>query len=510
MGMMTIKDANNKEFSIDSTKIFDINGDATGNITSIADAKSVPHVQNVVSFVDSNGNELTDEQLKDYQSGKNSVVALDVDIEATHSGKNHNYCVYYEDSMEKDAETFMQPFKKPMLKNHDSWSEPLGRIQQSYFAPSKLAEDRGAINLKVRVTDEDAIAKFLDGRYSTVSIGGSMGTVTCNICGKTILKDNKFKFCGHMRGETYKDEICYWGAKDITYHEVSTVNNPADDFAQVTKVTVITDGDKTNNNKEGDKKDMSDPKKESSDQMSKRDKLISLIDSILEDNKDVQDSADSNNNPEENVEKVSDNQETEVADTNETEAKTEDSVQEEATSTEDEQNTDSIKEIQDKLEEAEKICEDYEKKVKELNDNIENINKELEDANKTIEESTSEIESLKDHCLELAKNNKQLIIDKVLYLEAVAEDKKEERTSELEQMSTKELQGIIDSLENKDDSSSQRELAHVDNPTMANDEDNNNQAVAVDKNGEETHNKNEDEKTINDYVSSIVNIMSSK
>ena len=59
-----------------------------------------------------------------------------------------------------------------------------------------------------------------------------MGTVTCNICGKTILKDGKFRFCGHMRGETYKDQICYWGAKDIEYHEVSVVNNPADDFVR--------------------------------------------------------------------------------------------------------------------------------------------------------------------------------------------------------------------------------------------------------------------------------------
>ena len=60
----------------------------------------------------------------------------------------------------------------------------------------------------------------------------------------------KFKFCGHWRGETYKDQICYWGAKDIEYHEVSTVNNPADDYAQIMKVTVVTDSDDKKDSKE--------------------------------------------------------------------------------------------------------------------------------------------------------------------------------------------------------------------------------------------------------------------
>ena len=249
MADLQVKDANGKEFTVNVSKICDINGDlgSDGGTASITDGRNKNRVAKVhdVEYVDQNGQAIDAMQLlMDMKSGKTNVVALDVEMEATHSGKNHNYCIYYEDSMEKDAESFVNPFKKPMLKNHNDYSgEPLGRITQSWHGPSELTDERSAIHLKARVTDQDAIPKFLDGRYGTVSIGGTMGTVTCNVCGKTILKDGKFNFCGHWRGESYKDQVCYWGARDIEYHEVSTVNNPADDYAQIMKVTVVTDSD---------------------------------------------------------------------------------------------------------------------------------------------------------------------------------------------------------------------------------------------------------------------------
>ena len=173
-----ITDANGKTFSIDTSKICDINGDL-GDKASASITDSVKNrVQKIhdVEYVDQNGEAIDSMQLlKDMASGKTNVLALDVEMEATHSGKNHNYCVYYEDSMEKDAESFVNPFKKPMLKNHDDYrGEPLGRITQSWFGPSVLTDERSAIHLKARVTDQDAIPKFLDGRYGTVSIGGTM------------------------------------------------------------------------------------------------------------------------------------------------------------------------------------------------------------------------------------------------------------------------------------------------------------------------------------------------
>ena len=160
-----ITDANGKNFSVNVSKICDINGDlGEKESASITDNKKnrVLKVHDV-EYVDQNGNTIDSMQLlKDMSSNKTSVLALDVEMEATHSGKNHNYCIYYEDSMEKDDESFVNPFKKPVLKNHNSYDgEPLGRILQSWHGPSALTDERSAIHLKARITDRDSIPKFL-------------------------------------------------------------------------------------------------------------------------------------------------------------------------------------------------------------------------------------------------------------------------------------------------------------------------------------------------------------
>ena len=278
-----VKDINGKSFSIDLNKIHDINGDmGNSSAASISDnQKNRVRKVHDIEYCDQEGQAIDSLQLlSDMASGKKNIVALDVEMEATHSGRNHNYCIYYEDSMETDAESFVNPFKKPVLKNHDTYSEPMGRILQAWTGQSVLTEDRSAINLKARITDQESIPKFLDGRYGTVSIGGTMGTVTCNICGKNILKDGKFKFCGHWKGETYKDEICYWGAKDIEYHEVSTVNNPADDYAQIMKVTVVTDNNKDNQDKKEESNMSDELKKENTTDTKAADVKTAISDMI--------------------------------------------------------------------------------------------------------------------------------------------------------------------------------------------------------------------------------------
>lgn len=280
MAILTIQDANGKDFKIDPDAIMSFTGD-------LKDSEGGGHRTNQlkslvkIKYVGADGKDLDPiSVISDMENDPGSIMAIDVDVEATHSGENHNYVTYYEDSMEKDAETFMNPFPKPILKNHNSYSgEPLGRVTAFATGPSNITDDRSAIFLKARITDKEAIPKFLDGRYSTVSIAGTMNTVTCNICGKTILKDRKFKFCGHWRGETYKDKVCYWGARDICYSECSVVNTPADDFAQITKVTVIKRGDSTEKVKE--KENMSKP----SD--AKKAKLLELLDSFLDESGDA-------------------------------------------------------------------------------------------------------------------------------------------------------------------------------------------------------------------------------
>lgn len=488
--LQEIKDVNGKVISVDVSKICDINGDMGDNASaSITDSQKnrVAQVHDV-EYVDQKGNAIDSMQLlKDMASGKTQVVALDVEMEATHSGKNHNYCIYYEDSMEKDAESFVNPFKKPMLKNHNDYSgEPLGRITQAWHGPSQLTDERSAIHLKARVTDQDAIPKFLDGRYGTVSIGGTMGTVTCNVCGKTILKDGKFKFCGHWRGETYKDQICYWGAKDIEYHEVSTVNNPADDFAQIMKVTVVTDSDDKKDSKEentmagtGTDNKAEDIKKS----------VCDMIDDILGNKKAASVSDSSSTTPENGQEEDNKNKDGENKDA--------------AQGTDD-----SVKDSKD-VQHLEAQLADATSKVDSLEKELADAKAELEKAQSELKDSQTEAGELKDKCLALATVNKELVADSIIAKELVAgkttDETKDSRKEELLAMSMKDLNKLSEDTVVED--KKPRDQAHVTNPTLANGDDKDNKdsnGSADTSNKATTEDNNKAKKTVDDFAQDIV------
>ena len=484
--LQQIEDANGKKFSIDVSKICDINGDlGDSTSTSITDSKK-NRVQQVhdIEYVDQNGNTIDSMQLlKDMSSGKTQVLALDVEMEATHSGKNHNYCVYYEDSMEKDAESFVNPFKKPMLKNHNDCSEPLGRIIQSWFGPSQLTDERSAIHLKTRVTDQDAIPKFLDGRYSTVSIGGTTGTVTCNICGKTILNDGKFKFCGHWRGETYKDQICYWGAKDIEYHEVSTVNNPADDYAQIMKVTVVTDSDDKKDSKEDTTMAGTNTDSKTTSAEDAKKSVCDIIDQLL--NK----STDSSTTPEDN------NKDGEKKDNT-------------ATDDKDNTNTEQAKDSQSQedIEHIKKDLEDAQAKITTLETELADSKAALEKAEKDLEDSKEESASYQEKCMALATANKELVADSIMSKEELADDEaKDSRKKELMAMSMKDLNKLMEESTTKDSKEQQRTPAQVTNPTLANPEDNNDGDGSADTDKQTADSKNTDTVSpVDDFAKDIV------
>lgn len=494
--IIQVKDANGKSFDVNISKICDINGDADGS-TSIKDSamKNRINFQHDLKVVNSQGEVIDSVQLlKDASDGKVNIVALDVDMEATHSGKNHNHCIYYEDSMEKDSESFMNPFHKPMLKNHDDYSEPLGRVIQAVPGPSQLTDERSAIHLKVRVTDQDAIPKFLDKRYGTVSIGGSMGTVTCNICGKTILKDGKFHFCGHWRGETYKDQVCYWGARDIEYHEVSVVNNPADDFAQIMKVTVLTDKDTNQDNKN---------KEENS--MGGSDSTETNVDEIIDQalgttpTAEVQDST----TPVENQ-----TQEPDAAADGSTEAgqATDESGQTPAdttdgqtpTSTEEEPKPD---EKDAKIALLEKEIADVKAKIEELETEAIDAQSQIETLTKTAEDARTEANNFKQRCVALATANKEAIVDGIISKESFEnDDAKDERRKDLMIKSMKELKSIKASMQQ---TGVQRTQASITSPCLAvEDPASNGTDSATDTNKATQNNRNI--KTVDDAAQEVI------
>ena len=233
MSIIKITDKNGKDFEVTLEQITDVdNGGAV-----VSDSEILKDFK--LSLTDSDGKVLDSFSIKDDDNKDAPVIAADVTFESCHSGLNLNSGVYHSDSLEKDSETWLVPFSKPFIKNHDTDSEPLGRAKDVSFGMSEIVSDRDTINVTYRITDMDAIQKFCDGRYKTMSIGATAKTITCNVCGKHIVKDGKFKFCGHWRGESYGDKVATWNFRDMTFREGSIVNTPADMYAMAKSIVLV-------------------------------------------------------------------------------------------------------------------------------------------------------------------------------------------------------------------------------------------------------------------------------
>lgn len=240
-GKVMLTDENGKEIVLDVNDINDASTYSRSDIRNIENFNK-NNVSIACKITDEDGNVINERDLiTDVKSGE--VTALDVTFEATHSGRRINYALYTSDSMAEDCSSFMMPFAKPLIKNHDRHTEPLGRIINVNFDKSEFLEDSDTINTTFRVSDQDAMEKFADGRYKTMSIGAGAKKIVCNTCGKTILDSGKMKFCGHWRGETYKDSVCTWTMTSLDYREGSVVNDPADEYAQVKRIKVLRKGD---------------------------------------------------------------------------------------------------------------------------------------------------------------------------------------------------------------------------------------------------------------------------
>ena len=207
------------------------------------------------SFSDEQVNNASDNHIVRPASEKEKPESIVITIDATHAGyKNKNFFYYDPQSMKYavQQDTWTKPFPKPLLKNHDLDSEPLGRVQAARYIDTM--DGKGYTQLDVKVTDSEAIDKILDGRYLTVSTHGAPmkdadlkhNFVQCSVCGTNLNQD---EWCGHSRGQMYEDEdtgremVCFWKVGAMDYKEVSIVNNPADNdgstAAQITAVSMI-------------------------------------------------------------------------------------------------------------------------------------------------------------------------------------------------------------------------------------------------------------------------------
>lgn len=196
---------------------------------------------------------------------------LIITYDLSHSGRRINNRIYSTKGQQKGIESLTNPYPKPILKNHNQSGEPIGRFiggewqslnedalsflnsnqamldVHSAFSdddPDKIYKTLKKLNLienkkwpglgrmrvQANITDEEAIKKFLDGRYMTFSAGSTTDRHVCSICSQDWVKDG---MCEHRHGKTYDGEVCVFITGDFIVLEGSVVNTPADDLSQI-------------------------------------------------------------------------------------------------------------------------------------------------------------------------------------------------------------------------------------------------------------------------------------
>jgi hypothetical protein len=202
---------------------------------------------------------------------------LVITYDLSHSGRKINNRIYSTKGQQKGIDSLTNPYPKPILKHHDQNGEPIGRFiggewqslndeAASFLNSNKsmldihnaFTEDDpqkiyktlkdlnllnnkdwpglGRMRVKANVTDEEAIKRFLDGRYLTFSAGSTTDRHICSICDQDWVSDG---MCEHRHGKTYDDETCVFVTGDFIVLEGSVVNTPADDLSQVVEMELI-------------------------------------------------------------------------------------------------------------------------------------------------------------------------------------------------------------------------------------------------------------------------------
>lgn len=172
----------------------------------------------------------------------------------THAGMvNRNWGYYLPERIKASAKHWTEPYKRPVLYNHDEYDKPRGRVMGSVYkdiTPALAPKDvkrsvfhdgftyrgLGYLQNLLDVSDPETVAGVLDGRFATVSVSGETDELKCSICGQDWLTDGR---CEHRFGNEYQIEdtddmaLAYFIAGNFIWDELSFVNTPADPFAMI-------------------------------------------------------------------------------------------------------------------------------------------------------------------------------------------------------------------------------------------------------------------------------------
>jgi starvation-inducible DNA-binding protein len=156
-----------------------------------------------------------------------------------------NYNNYSAAELEKALQSWVEPYPKPIIMNHDLNTEPIGRVMAAKM--DKEADGSPFVRLQVAITDPVAAQKILDKRYLTGSVGGRAGKAVCSISGEDLATENasgRPTAAKYRRGQVYKGKLAFIDMQDISFKEYSFVNQPADGKSGVRSTTVLGDENK--------------------------------------------------------------------------------------------------------------------------------------------------------------------------------------------------------------------------------------------------------------------------
>jgi len=178
----------------------------------------------------------------DFSESFNSKQGLIIEVAAIHEGLTANYNNYSAAELEKALESWVEPYPKPIILNHDLSTEPIGRIIAARM--DKESDGSSFVRLQVAITDPVAAQKVLDKRYLTGSVGGRASKAVCSISGEDLAQETESgrpKMPKFRRGKVYKGKLAYIDMQDISFKEYSFVNQPADQKSGV-RSTTFSDG----------------------------------------------------------------------------------------------------------------------------------------------------------------------------------------------------------------------------------------------------------------------------
>jgi len=176
----------------------------------------------------------------DFSESFSSKNGLIIEVAAIHEGLTSNYNHYSSEELEKALQSWVEPYPKPIILNHDLNTEPIGRVMAARM--DKEEDGSSFVRLQIAITDPVAAQKVLDKRYLTGSVGGRAGKAVCSISGDDLASEDasgRPRIPKYKRGKVYKGKLAYINMEDISFKEYSFVNQPADQKSGVRSAKVV-------------------------------------------------------------------------------------------------------------------------------------------------------------------------------------------------------------------------------------------------------------------------------